>query len=482
MSIDKTLFKKYNVHGPRYTSYPPATQFTKDFTQQDYYWHVESSNEDPLPKPLSIYIHLPFCNALCYYCGCHKFIAPQTSTVMSYLDNLKHEIKMQAALFNDDRQVQQIHLGGGTPTYLSTEYIQSLIKTIKENFTLSNRYDFECAIEIDPRTTSNEDIKDLVEIGFNRMSFGVQDFDPAVQKAINRVQSKEEVTSRLQAARDAGIESISVDLIYGLPKQNIESFNQTLESIIAIKPERIALYNYAHMPDLIKSQRLINAKELPDTNTKVELMAMSIQKLLDAGYIHIGMDHFALPSDSLSESLINHTLHRNFQGYSTHGDCDLIGFGVSAISHIGDCYSQNTKIISEYKDAIESGTHPIIRGYNLSKADAIRTDAIQQLMCNRSLNLDKFGYIHAIDTKYYFAKELQALSVMATEGLVEIDNHTIKITDNGCLFLRNIAMVFDDYLQSAPNNGSDNYPPQKINTSGLTQLHASKKISFSKVL
>ncbi len=482
MAIDKALLKKYNVHGPRYTSYPPATQFTKEFTQKNYYWHVESSNEDPLPKPLSIYIHLPFCEALCYYCGCHKFIAPQTSTVTNYLDNLKHEIEMQAALFNDDRKVQQIHLGGGTPTYLSTQHIQSLIAIITENFVISGKHNFECAIEIDPRTTSNKDIKDLASIGFNRMSFGVQDFDPAVQKAINRVQPKEKVTSRLQAARDAGIRSISVDLIYGLPKQSLESFDRTLEAIIEIKPERIALYNYAHMPDLIKSQRLINAKELPDTNTKVELMAMSIQRLLDAGYIHIGMDHFALPNDNLSESLVNHTLHRNFQGYSTHGDCDLIGFGVSAISHIGDCYSQNTKVISEYKRAIESNTPPISRGYNLSKADVIRTDAIQQLMCNRSLNLDEFGYIHGINARLYFAKELQALSQMATEGLVVIDNNSIKITDNGCLFLRNIAMIFDDYLQSALEHESNNCPPQKINTSELTQLHSSKKISFSKVL
>lgn len=482
MAIDNALFKKYNVHGPRYTSYPPATQFTKSFSREDYYWHVESSNEDPLPKPLSIYIHLPFCSALCYYCGCHKFISPKAATVTDYIVSLKREIEMQAALFNTDRKVQQIHLGGGTPTYLSIKHIQSLIDIIKNNFTLSNKHKLEFAIEIDPRTTNNEDINALANIGFNRMSFGIQDFDPDVQKSINRVQPKEDVISRLHAAKNAGIESISVDLIYGLPKQSIESFNQTLDSIITIRPERIALYNYAHMPDIIKSQRLINAKELPSTQTKVELIAMSIKKLLDAGYIHIGMDHFALPNDSLSKSLANHTLHRNFQGYSTHGDCDLIGFGVSAISHIGDCYSQNTKIISEYKHTVSSGIPPIVRGYNLSKADVIRTDAIQQLMCNRTLDLNQFGHIHAIDAKQYFAKELQALAQMKAEGLVTIDDHIVRITDDGCLFLRNIAMVFDDYLQSALENDTENDPSQKINTSGLTKLHSSKKISFSKVL
>jgi oxygen-independent coproporphyrinogen-3 oxidase len=290
------------------------------------------------------------------------------------------------------------------------------------------------------------------------------------------------VLARLQAARDASIKSISVDLIYGLPKQTTEHFEQTLNTIIDFKPERIALYNYAHMPQLIKSQCLIDAKDLPDTNTKIELMAMSIQKLMNEGYIHIGMDHFALPNDSLSVSLREYTLHRNFQGYSTHGDCDLIGFGVSAISHIGDCYSQNTKTLSEYKEAIESDEPALVRGYNLSKDDVIRIDAIQQLMCNRTLNLNDFSDIHAINAQIFFEKELKALEIMATEGLLTIKNQIIIISDDGCLFLRNIAMIFDKYLQVDLNNAATGTSMQLLTTDKLNHLHSLKNISFSKVL
>lgn len=445
MAINKILLRKYNVHGPRYTFYPPVTQFNSDFTKKNYYWHAENSNEDPLPKPLSLYIQLPFSDALYSYCGCDKFTSPKSSTVINYLANIKREIKMQAQLFNKDRNVQQIHLSGGAPSYLSIEQVQTLIETIKDNFVLLNNDDFELSIDIDPKTTSRKNIISLAKLGFNRMNFGIQDFTPSTREAINPTQTQEEVLAHLQIASNAGVESISVDLIYGLPKQNVESFNRTLNAIIDMKTKRISLYNYAHMPEFTMSRRLINTEDMPDTNSNIELMAMCIQRLLDTGYMHIGMDHFALPNDSLSLSLNNNTLHKNFQGYSTHGDCDIIGFGVNAISHVGDCYIQNSNTLSDYNNAIESGEPALARGYNLSKDDTLRIEAIEQLICNRRLNLDTFSVVHALNTQQYFDKELQALEKMVAEGLVTIENKIITITDDGCLFLRNIAMIFNSY-------------------------------------
>jgi oxygen-independent coproporphyrinogen-3 oxidase len=445
MAINKVLLRKYNGHGPRYTFYPPATQFNNRFTKKNYFWHTENSNEDPLPKPLSLYIQLPFYDALYSYYACDKFTSPKTSTVINYLANIKREIKMQAQLFNTDRSVQHVHLSCAAPSCLSIEQVQTLIETIKDNFVLLNNDDFELSIDVDLKTTSHKNIISLANLGFNRINFGIQDFIPSTLKAINPTQTQEDFLTHLQAALNSGVRSISADLTYGLPKQNIESFSRTLNKIIDIQTQRISLYNYAHTPEFTMSRSLINTEDMPDTNSNIELMAMSIQRLLDTGYIHIGMDHFALPNDSLSLSLNNNTLHKNFQGYSTHGDCDIIGFGVSAISHVGDCYIQNTNTLSEYKNAIESGEPALARGYNLSKDDTVRIEAIEQLMCNRRLNLDTFSVIHALNTQQYFDKELQALEKMVAEGLVTIENKIITITDDGCLFLRNIAMIFNRY-------------------------------------
>ncbi len=346
MKIDAELLKKYDVHGPRYTSYPTALQFHEQFMVKDYCAHVEQSNQYPLPIPLSIYLHIPFCSSLCYYCGCHKFITQDHHRIEEYVDYLKQEIALQAALFDRDREVVQIHFGGGTPTILQPQHLASIVDTLKHYFTVSENV--EMAIEIDPRTMDDKYMAALCKMKFNRMSFGVQDFNIKVQAAIHRIQDEKATIHLIKMARASGVESISVDIIYGLPQQTLESFKETLATIKRIRPDRIALYHYAHMPDRIKSQNLIKVRELPSSDEKLNILSFSINELTDAGYIHIGIDHFALPNDALSISLKNNTLHRNFQGYSTHGDCDIVGLGVSAISRVDDSFSQNEKILKKY--------------------------------------------------------------------------------------------------------------------------------------
>ncbi len=444
-SIDQALLKKYDIHGPRYTSYPTALQFSEQFTAQDYYEHVQQSNEDPIPKPLSLYIHIPFCQSLCYYCGCHKIVTQNTAKARQYLDALEYEIELQARNFNKDRQVKQIHLGGGTPTYLQPQYIQQLLQTIAYNFNIGFN-DTEIAIEIDPRTCSTDDIKALAEFGFNRMSFGIQDFNRQVQVAINRLQDAEHTLAVIHAARQSGVASISVDLMYGLPKQTLTSFTETLTAVLNARPDRIALYNYAHMPLRIKSQRLIEEKDLPSADLKLELLSQAIKTLEDAGYVYIGMDHFALPTDPLNQHLQNGHLQRNFQGYSTHGDCDITGFGLSAISRINDAYSQNNKDLRDYLHNIQANQLPIERGYILSRDDQIRAEIIQQIMCNDHINFQAFSTAQHIDFKDYFQQELVQLQALAEDGLLTIADHDLQITPHGRLLLRSIAMVFDRYL------------------------------------
>lgn len=452
--IDQVLLTKYDVSGPRYTSYPTARQFHSQFGEGDYRWHIEHSNQDPVPKPLSLYLHIPFCKALCYYCGCHKIITQNRSKILTYLDALHKEIKNQASLFDPDREVRQVHLGGGTPTYLYTAEIQQLLNTIKQYFKLAPMPDCEMGIEIDPRTTDKVDIEVLANMGFNRMSFGVQDFDRQVQVAINRLQDKDQTLELLYTARSAGVASLSVDLIYGLPKQTQQSFVETLKAIIAAHPDRIALYNYAHMPSIIKAQKMIQENDLPEAEAKLELLNLSIDTLTAAGYCHIGMDHFALPSDPLSRSLDKGELHRNFQGYSTHGDCDIIGFGASAISRVGDAFSQNHKNLLDYQRCIKNQRLATQRGYSLSADDRIRAAVIQHIMCSHILNFKDFGRAHHIIFKQYFQRELEQLKPMSDDQLLIITEDKLQITARGRLLLRNIAMIFDAYLPQ--NNSADN--------------------------
>lgn len=440
------LLSKYDVYGPRYTSYPTALQFTESFGENDYVHHAQSSNELPVPKPLSLYIHVPFCESLCYYCGCNKIVTKKKEAAVGYLDYLYREIEMHGRHYQDDRLVQQIHFGGGTPTFLSPAQLREVLEVIAQNFHLGLPDSLEIGIEIDPRSVSADDMQELLKIGFNRISIGVQDVDPVVQKAINREQSIAQIERSIQVARDNHVDSLSLDIIYGLPKQTLESFKSTLDEVIRLRPDRIALYNYAHMPQRIPSQRLILTEDLPSTQDKLDIFTESIRRLTDAGYVYIGMDHFALPDDSLSKALENGGLQRNFQGYSTHADCDVLGIGVSAISRIGDGYSQNVTELSRYRDLIDKQKMPIKKGVNLSADDRIRADLIQQIMCDGKVDYSVFGDVHDIFFHQYFNEELSRLDSLAKDDLIKLSDTGFFVTPKGRIFLRNIAMIFDAYF------------------------------------
>lgn len=440
------LIQKYQVNGPRYTSYPSALQFNERFSDQDYYTQVESSNQFVVPKPLSVYIHIPFCASLCYYCGCNKIVSRKKGIANDYLESLYKEIELQAALYEDDRLLEQIHFGGGTPTYLTPKQLEELLGVLAQHFHLALPNNLELGIEVDPRSVTDQTITEIIDLGFNRISIGVQDFDPEVQIAINRVQSKEQVTSVIEAARRNGVKSVSLDLIYGLPKQTKESFKRTIDEVIAIRPARIALYHYAHMPNQINSQRLIDESTLPSSSEKIAMFSETIGRLIDAGYIYIGMDHFALADDSLALARTNGGLQRNFQGYSTHAECDIIGLGVSAISHVNESFCQNTKSISTYKEMLAKQTLPIERGIILNEDDQIRAEVIQRLMCDGIVDYDRVGGQYHIHFQHYFHDELLSLDQFAKDGFIQLSQSGFKVTERGRFFLRNIAMVFDVYL------------------------------------
>ena len=440
------LIEKYQVSGPRYTSYPTALQFQDTFSIQDYYKHVDASNQNLVPKSLSTYIHIPFCASLCYYCGCNKVISRKKGVADDYLEHLYKEIELQAALYEDDRLLEQIHLGGGTPTYLTNKQLEELLSILAQNFHLALPNKLELGIEIDPRSVTPEGIKEIVGLGFNRISIGVQDFDLEVQTAVNRIQSKQQVTSVIDAARQSGVNSISLDLIYGLPKQTKDSFRRTIDEVIAIRPDRIALYHYAHMPNQIGAQRLIDEATLPSSNDKISMFSDTVNRLMEAGYIYIGMDHFALPEDGLAKAMTSGTLQRNFQGYSTHAECDIVGMGVSAISHVNESYSQNVKTLSAYKEMLAKGQLPLEKGLSLSEDDLVRAEVIQRLMCEGEIEFEKFDLQNHIQFLHYFEKELKSLTKLSSDALVCVSDEKIQVTDLGHFFLRNIAMTFDAYL------------------------------------
>lgn len=440
------LLNKYDVYGPRYTSYPTALQFNELFCEQDYLQQAAASNQLPLPKPLSIYVHVPFCHSLCYYCGCNKIVTHKPEAAEEYLDYLYREIAMHGQHYADDRLVQQIHFGGGTPTYLRIAQLREVMEVIAQNFHLGLPDTLEIGIEIDPRTITGDQVAELARMGFNRISIGVQDYDADVQEAINRIQSREQVSAVIDAARANHVKSVSVDIIYGLPKQTRASFDRTLDEILRIRPDRIALYNYAHMPQKIPAQRLIATSDLPSTEEKLAIFTRSIQRLTEAGYVYIGMDHFALPEDALAKAMINGGLQRNFQGYSTHAECDVIGLGVSAISRVADCYSQNVTELSRYRTVLDKGHLPIKKGVNLSLDDRIRADLIQQIMCDGKVSYSDFGLAHDIFFHQYFREEMTSLSALANDGLLELNDFGFTITSKGRIFLRNIAMKFDAYF------------------------------------
>jgi oxygen-independent coproporphyrinogen-3 oxidase len=450
--FDKDLIRRYDTFGPRYTSYPTAVQFTTDFNLEDYLGGVKHSNEDPIPSPLSLYLHIPFCDTICYYCGCSKVITKDKSKAAHNIDLLKQEIKLQGALFAKDRTVTQIHWGGGTPTFLSDKEIYEIIECIRDNFNVPAGNEVEFGIEVDPRTVDQQRLKNLSNLGFNRISFGVQDFDSSVQQAVNRVQSNEQIKQHIIDSRKLHYQSINIDLMYGLPRQSVHSFSKTLDTTIELNPDRIAIYNYAHLPEMFKPQRRINEDELPSAEEKLNILQLCIDKLQNAGYVYIGMDHFAKASDDLVKAQQEGSLHRNFQGYSTHADCDMIAMGVTAISRIGDNYSQNVRTIDEYESYLKQDKIPVFRGIELENDDVLRREIINQLMCNNSLDIIRLEEKWGINFKDYFKSSMENLQKMADDGLLNIEKTKITVTTSGRLLARSICMQFDRYLQEKNTN------------------------------
>ncbi len=448
--FDLDLIQRYDGRGPRYTSYPTALQFSDKFTVDDYLRNALASNASGVP--LSLYFHIPFCHTLCYYCGCNKIVTRNQDRVRTYLGNLYREIDMQAELFDRDRLVEQLHFGGGTPTYLDEKQLRDLLQKIGSSFTLDTSDSRQFSIEVDPRTVDAKGIRLLTELGFNRLSLGIQDFDPTVQEAVNRKQSVSEVLALVNESRDAGFRSISFDLIYGLPHQTVSSFDKTLDTAIDMHPDRFAVYNYAHLPQRFKGQRMINAADIPAPETKLDILEKTIDRLTSAGYIYVGMDHFALPDDELVTARRDGTLQRNFQGYSTHRHCDLVGLGVSSISSIGNVFSQNSVTTLEYESLVESGKLPVRKGVVVDADDQLRADVIQSLMCYDELLFDEFDAKHDIDFRQYFAAEIERFTPLSGDGLVELSENGIRITPKGRLLLRNIAMIFDRYINDAEND------------------------------
>lgn len=445
-SFPKELISKYGLAGPRYTSYPTALQFHEGFDAEAYRRHVQRSNDDLIPLPLSLYVHLPFCETLCYYCACNKKVTRNTKQAESYLQHLDREIEMQGELFDYDREVIQLHFGGGTPTYYDDAQLRHLMQKLGDSFSLSRAATREFSIEIDPRTVDEHRVAQLAEMGFNRVSMGIQDFDPAVQKAVNRIQDEAKTLNLIKAARDSGFSSVSVDLIYGLPLQTAKSFEKTIDSVLTSRPDRISVYNYAHLPHLFRAQRMISSDEVPSPEVRLELLASTINKLVEAGYVYIGMDHFALPDDELTIAMKNGSLQRNFQGYSTCRTTDLVGLGVSAIGKVGNSFVQNQKDIRNWQAYIDEGKLPVWRGISLSGEDRLRREVISSIMCQGKLHFDEIEKEFGIDFDEHFAVELDSLKPLKEDGLVEIDDQDLEVSPKGLLLLRAIAMKFDEYL------------------------------------
>jgi len=448
-AITPKMLEKYDVSGPRYTSYPTADRFVEAFNQTEYQQALTQRRVGGLALPLSIYIHIPFCESLCFFCACNKIVTKHHERSAEYLSYLEKEIDLHMAELGGKPTISQLHLGGGSPTFFSDIELTQLMTLLRKNFTLPAEGEY--SIEIDPRTVNESRLRYLKALGFNRVSFGVQDFDTEVQKAVHRIQPEEQVFQLVEAARRYEYDSINVDLIYGLPKQTAISFSQTLEKIVSLKPNRIALYAYAHLPERFKPQRRISSYDLPDGHAKIGMLSNAISKLLSAGYVYIGMDHFALPEDALAIAKRQGRLHRNFQGYSTQPDCDLISLGVSAIGKIGATYSQNAKTLDEYYDYLDQGRFPIVRGLALSHDDMVRRAVIMALMCQGEVQFESIELSYIVDFKKYFSNELLAIAPLCANGMVTVDEHSIQVTETGWFFVRAVAMVFDKYLQTDRN-------------------------------
>jgi oxygen-independent coproporphyrinogen III oxidase len=443
--IDFDVLKKFNQQGPRYTSYPTAPLFSPDFTASDYSQEIIDTNARPGGHPLSLYFHFPFCEKLCYFCGCNMRVTHDRKLINEYNGYLKKEIDLLRPLIANDRKTEQMHWGGGTPSYLYPDEILDIGTYIRNSFEFSD--DIEASVEIDPRNLTREHMQALREVGFNRTSFGVQDFNPQVQEAVNRVQSEEITRQTVQWARELGFQSVNLDLIYGLPFQTLESFAETVEKIIDISPNRIAVFNYAHVPWLKKHQNLIPSEALPSPDARLAILEMTIEKLIGAGYVYIGMDHFAKPTDELAIAQKEGTLYRNFQGYSTKAGCDVYAFGLSAISQFENIYAQNLKTLRDYYARIDSGEAATNVGYRMTTDDHIRKETIMQLMCNLEIDKRRVEGTFRIDFEDYFRDDIRKLDVFIEDGLVENDADAIRVKGSGILVIRNIAMCFDAYLE-----------------------------------
>ncbi len=450
--FDPELIKKYDQSGPRYTSYPTAVQFHEGFGDAEYRKIAEASNVTG--HPLSLYFHIPFCDTVCYYCACNKVVTKNREMASPYLQRLHRELEIQGELFDKSRIVTQLHWGGGTPTFISHQEMCDLMDVTHKNFTLMDGDKGEYSIEIDPREASVETIALLRELGFNRMSLGVQDFDPEVQRAVNRIQSEKQTMDVLEAARKENFSSISIDLIYGLPHQTSERFLTTLNKIIDVNPDRLSVFNYAHLPRMFGPQRRINDDDLPSPQEKLDILQMTIERLIEAGYVYIGMDHFAKPDDELAVAQQDGTLYRNFQGYSTHAECDLIGLGSTSIGMVGPTYAQNMRTLEEYYERIDAGQTSVFRGVDLNRDDEIRRDVITRLICHFRLDFASVNKQWDIDFREYFKNELPNLQGMEGDGLLEIDQQSMRIMPKGRLLIRNICMTFDAYLKGATSSFS----------------------------
>lgn len=437
---DQSLIEKYNYSGPRYTSYPTALEFNENFSQQDFILSATRFAD----RPLSLYVHIPFCHKLCYFCGCNKLVTRQTQKVTQYLDILEREIASRSQLFKD-RVVTQMHWGGGTPTFLTHDEITRLITSLKKHFHFDTYA--ELSIEIDPREITPQTIDHLANLGFNRLSMGIQDFNHEIQNLINREQDEQLIRSLILQARKNRFHSISLDLIYGLPKQTVDSFTETLDKVIDISPDRLSVFNYAHLPSRFAAQRKIKDHDLPNAHAKLQILQTSIQKLTQAGYRFIGMDHFAKPTDELAIAQQQNKLHRNFQGYTTQGEADLLGLGVSAISMLGDSYAQNQKDLKLYQQQVELSGNGLWKGFSLKEDDKIRRDVIKQLICHFYLDKQAIEQRYQIRFDHYFAEDLTLLDPLVKDGLVTVTDDAIIVNPKGHLLIRNICMCFDSYMR-----------------------------------
>lgn len=447
--VSTETLKKYDVSGPRYTSYPTADRFIEAFTEEDYKLALEQRRAIAVSQPLSIYVHIPFCESLCFFCACNKIVTKHHERSAEYLRYLNREIDLHIEHLGAGQTISQLHLGGGSPTFFSDDELAELMSMLKRSFVFAPGGEY--SIEVDPRTVNEQRLKHLADLGFNRLSFGVQDFDPEVQKAVHRIQPAEQVFSLVEAARRYQFESVNVDLIYGLPMQTPESFKRTLAQVVELRPNRIALYGYAHLPERFKPQRRISEYELPAAADKITMLGSALKAFIDAGYVYVGMDHFALPDDDLAIAKRQGRLHRNFQGYSTQPDCDLISLGVSAIGRVGATYSQNAKTIEEYYDHLNHGRFPVVRGLALSRDDIVRRAVIMAIMCQGALEYEAIELAYMLDFKSYFADEMAALKALEKTDMLVLEEDGLQVTDTGWFFVRAVAMVFDKHLQTDRN-------------------------------